>query len=115
MVILYATTLVILAVAALLAAIATVERSLVSIIRNLAAMIIEWQRLVGFFKKSLATHLCVKNTYMCQKKPSGVANCENDFSILQGLKDGDKLLYTTKPAPFSGNGRMAIDTLIWEK
>ena len=66
MVILYATTLVILAVAALLAAIAAVERSLVSIIRNLAAMIIEWQRLVGFFKKSLNTLFGVNYCLCCK-------------------------------------------------
>jgi lipocalin-like protein len=31
-------------------------------------------------------------------------------------KDGDKLVYTTKPAPYSANGsRMVTDTVIWEK
>jgi Lipocalin-like domain len=30
-------------------------------------------------------------------------------------RDGDKLIYTTKPAPFSQNGRMSIVTLVWHK
>jgi hypothetical protein len=30
-------------------------------------------------------------------------------------KDGDRLVYTTRPAPFSGDGKMSINTLIWEK
>jgi Lipocalin-like domain len=30
-------------------------------------------------------------------------------------KDGDKLIYTTHPAPFSANGRLAITTLTWQK
>jgi Lipocalin-like domain len=30
-------------------------------------------------------------------------------------KDGDKLIYTTHPAPFSANGRLAITTLAFRK
>jgi hypothetical protein len=30
-------------------------------------------------------------------------------------KEGDKLIYTTRPAPFSADGRMSVTTLIWEK
>ena len=30
-------------------------------------------------------------------------------------KEGDKLIYTTRPAPFSSDGKMSIVTLIWEK
>ena len=30
-------------------------------------------------------------------------------------KDGDKLIYTTRPAPFVRDGRMVVTTLIWEK
>ena len=30
-------------------------------------------------------------------------------------KEGDKLIYTTRPAPFSGDGKMSVVTLIWEK
>jgi hypothetical protein len=30
-------------------------------------------------------------------------------------KEGDKLIYTTDPAPFSGDGKMSVVTLIWEK
>ena len=30
-------------------------------------------------------------------------------------KEGDKLIYTTLPAPFSGDGKMSITTLVWEK
>jgi len=30
-------------------------------------------------------------------------------------KEGDKLIYTTRPAPFSGDGKMSVTTLIWEK
>lgn len=29
--------------------------------------------------------------------------------------EGDRLIYTTKPAPFSGDGKMSIGTLVWEK
>jgi len=30
-------------------------------------------------------------------------------------KEGEKLIYTTRPAPFSGDGKMSVTTLIWEK
>jgi len=30
-------------------------------------------------------------------------------------KEGDKLIYTTQPAPFSSDGKMSIATLVWEK
>ena len=30
-------------------------------------------------------------------------------------KEGDKLIYTTHPAPFSGDGKMSVTTLIWQK
>jgi hypothetical protein len=30
-------------------------------------------------------------------------------------KDGDRLIYTTRPAPFSGDGKMSITTLVWER
>lgn len=30
-------------------------------------------------------------------------------------KDGDKLIYTTRPAPSARDGRMSITTLVWER
>jgi hypothetical protein len=30
-------------------------------------------------------------------------------------QDGDVLVYTTRPAPFSGNGRLSVVTLAWRK
>ena len=30
-------------------------------------------------------------------------------------KEGDRLVYTTKPAPFPRDGKMSINTLVWEK
>jgi hypothetical protein len=30
-------------------------------------------------------------------------------------KDGDRLIYTTRPAPFVGDGEMSVQTLVWEK
>jgi hypothetical protein len=30
-------------------------------------------------------------------------------------KEGDKLIYTTRPAPFSADGKMSVVTLVWEK
>ena len=30
-------------------------------------------------------------------------------------RQGDRLIYRTRPAPFSGDGRMSVVTLIWEK
>jgi len=29
--------------------------------------------------------------------------------------EGDKLTYVTRPAPFSGDGKMSVTTLIWQK
>jgi hypothetical protein len=29
--------------------------------------------------------------------------------------DGDRLIYTTRPAPFVGDGKMSVQTLVWEK
>jgi Lipocalin-like domain len=31
------------------------------------------------------------------------------------IKDGNKVVLTTKPAPFSGDGKMSVSTLVWEK
>jgi lipocalin-like protein len=30
-------------------------------------------------------------------------------------KEGDRLIYTTKPAPFSSDGKVSITKLVWEK
>lgn len=30
-------------------------------------------------------------------------------------KDGDKLIYTTRAAPFSGDGKISVATLVWQK
>jgi len=30
-------------------------------------------------------------------------------------KEGDRLVYITKPAPFPRDGKMSINTLVWEK
>ena len=30
-------------------------------------------------------------------------------------KQGDKLMYTSPPAPFAGDGKMSEVTLVWEK
>jgi hypothetical protein len=30
-------------------------------------------------------------------------------------RDGDRLIYTTKPAPFPKDGKMSVNTLVWEK
>ncbi len=30
-------------------------------------------------------------------------------------KDGNRLIYTTRPAPFSGDGRISVNTLVWQK
>ena len=30
-------------------------------------------------------------------------------------RDGNRLIYTTKPQPFSGDGKLSVITLIWEK
>jgi hypothetical protein len=37
-------------------------------------------------------------------------------TVVRDIKrDGDRLIYTTKPAPFSGDGKMSVTTLVWEK
>jgi Lipocalin-like domain len=30
-------------------------------------------------------------------------------------RDGDRLVYTTKPAPFPRDGKVSVNTLVWEK
>ena len=30
-------------------------------------------------------------------------------------KEGDRLVFTTKPAPFPRDGKMSVNTLVWEK
>ena len=30
-------------------------------------------------------------------------------------RHADKLIYTTRPAPFSGDGKMSVVTVVWEK
>jgi hypothetical protein len=30
-------------------------------------------------------------------------------------KENDKLIYTTRPAPFAGDGKMSVVTLVWQK
>ncbi len=30
-------------------------------------------------------------------------------------KEGDQLIYTTRPAPITGDGKMSFGTLVWEK
>jgi hypothetical protein len=30
-------------------------------------------------------------------------------------RDGDKLIYTTRPAPFAADGKLSVVTLIWQK
>jgi hypothetical protein len=37
-------------------------------------------------------------------------------TVIRELKrDGDKLVYSSPAAPFSGDGRMSVVTLVWEK
>jgi Lipocalin-like domain len=37
-------------------------------------------------------------------------------TVIRDLKkEGDKLVYTGRAAPFSGDGKMSLVTLIWEK
>jgi len=39
-----------------------------------------------------------------------------DTTVIRDIKkDGDKLVYTTRPAPFSGDGEMSLVTVVWEK
>jgi hypothetical protein len=35
--------------------------------------------------------------------------------IRQVKRDGSQLIYTTKPQPFSGDGKISVITLVWEK
>ena len=35
--------------------------------------------------------------------------------IREVRKDGNRLIYTTKPQPFSADGKMSVITLVWEK
>ena len=30
-------------------------------------------------------------------------------------RDGNKLIYSTRPAPFSGDGKMSVVTVVWER
>ena len=30
-------------------------------------------------------------------------------------RDGDRLIYTTNPQPFSADGKLSVITLVWEK
>ena len=37
-------------------------------------------------------------------------------TVIRDIKrEGDRLIYTTRPAPFTGDGKMSITTLVWEK
>jgi hypothetical protein len=37
-------------------------------------------------------------------------------TVIRDLKkEGDKLVYTGRAAPFSGDGKMSLVTLVWEK
>lgn len=37
-------------------------------------------------------------------------------TVIRDIKiDGEKLVYTTRPAPASGDGKMSVITLVWEK
>ena len=35
--------------------------------------------------------------------------------IREVKRDGNRLIYTTKPQPFSGDGKMSVITLVWER
>jgi|SRR5882762_962951 len=35
--------------------------------------------------------------------------------IREVKRDGDRLIYTTKPQPFSSDGKLSVITLVWEK
>jgi hypothetical protein len=35
--------------------------------------------------------------------------------IREVKRDGNRLIYTTKPQPFSADGKMSVITLVWEK
>ena len=37
-------------------------------------------------------------------------------TVIRDIKiDGEKLVHTTRPAPFSGDGKMSVVTLVWQK
>jgi hypothetical protein len=37
-------------------------------------------------------------------------------TVIRDVKvDGDRLIYTTRPAPFGGDGKMSVVTAVWEK
>ena len=37
-------------------------------------------------------------------------------TVIRDLKkEGDKLVYTSRAAPFSSDGKMSVVTLVWEK
>jgi hypothetical protein len=37
-------------------------------------------------------------------------------TVIRDIKnEGERLVYTTKPAPFSIDGKMSVNTLVWEK
>ena len=35
--------------------------------------------------------------------------------IREVKRDGNRLIYTTKPQPFSADGKISVITLVWEK
>jgi Lipocalin-like domain len=38
------------------------------------------------------------------------------MTVIRDLKkEGDKLIYTTRPAPFTADGKMSVFTVVWEK
>src|SRR5438477_7550236 len=37
-------------------------------------------------------------------------------TVIRDIKrDGERLVYTTKPAPFPRDGKVSVNTLVWEK
>ena len=37
-------------------------------------------------------------------------------TVIRDVKEeGDRLIYTTRPAPFGGDGKMSVITVVWEK
>ena len=40
----------------------------------------------------------------------------NETTVIRDIrKEGGRLVYTTRPAPFSADGKVSVTTLIWEK
>jgi len=38
------------------------------------------------------------------------------FESVRDVKvEGDRLIYTSRPAPFGGDGKMSVATAVWEK